>query len=54
MCNNTIGSYRCECSTGFVADDCGPQNPQYPVCVGKKLINCVYSNSVGGNGRMVI
>ena len=36
VCNNTVGSYRCECLTGFVAD-CGAQNPLNPVCVGKKL-----------------
>ena len=36
VCNNTVGSYRCECLTGFVAD-CGAQNLLNPVCVGKKL-----------------
>ena len=34
VCNNTVGSYRCECLTGFVAL-CGSQNPLNPVCVGK-------------------
>ena len=34
VCNNTIGSYRCECSTGFVAK-CSSQNTLNPVCVGK-------------------
>ena len=34
VCNNTVGSYRCECLTGFVAL-CGSQNPLNPACVGK-------------------
>ena len=35
VCNNTIGSYRCECSNGFVADSAA-QDPLNPVCIGKK------------------
>lgn len=35
VCNNTVGSYRCECPTGFVAN-CSTQNPLNLVCVGKK------------------
>ena len=34
VCNNTIGSYRCECANGFVADS-GAQDPLNPVCIGK-------------------
>ena len=34
VCNNTVGSYRCECSTGFVAN-CNTQDSLNPVCVGK-------------------
>ena len=36
VCNNTIGSYRCECANGFVADS-GAQDPLNPVCIGKKM-----------------
>ena len=35
VCNNTIGSYRCECLTGFVTD-CGLQKPINVVCTGEK------------------
>ena len=35
VCNNTVGSYRCECLNGFVADS-GAQDPLSPVCIGKK------------------
>ena len=38
VCNNTIGSYRCECANGFVADS-GTQDPLNPVCIGKKMDN---------------
>ena len=38
FCNNTIGSYRCECANGFVADS-GAQDPLNPVCIGKKMDN---------------
>ena len=37
MCNNTVGSYRCECPLGF-APDSGSQNPLDPLCVGEKGI----------------
>ena len=40
VCNNTFGSYRCDCANGFVAD-CGLQNSLNPGCVGKNYINCV-------------
>ena len=35
VCNNTVGSYRCECLNGFVANS-GAQDPLNPVCIGKK------------------
>ena len=38
VCNNTIGSYRCECQIGFVADS-DAQDPLNPVCIGKKMDN---------------
>ena len=36
VCNNTVGSYRCECSLGYVE---GPnsQNVTDPLCVGKEM-----------------
>ena len=37
VCNNTVGSYRCECPLGFAADS-GSQNPLDPVCVGEDSI----------------
>ena len=38
VCNNTFGSYRCECENGFVADS-GAQDRLNPVCIGKKMDN---------------
>ena len=35
VCNNTVGSYRCECLNGFVADS-GAQDQLNLVCIGKK------------------
>ena len=39
VCNNTVGSYRCECLTGF-ATDSGAQDPLDPVCIGKICLCC--------------
>ena len=35
-CNNTVGSYRCQCPLGFTADP-GSQDINDPVCLGKEL-----------------
>lgn len=44
VCNNTIGSHRCECPNGFVADS-GAQDPLNPVCIGKKYIKLFYADT---------
>ena len=36
VCNNTVGSYRCECPVGFAAGS-GEQDPQNRLCVGRNL-----------------
>ena len=35
VCNNTVGSYRCECSLGYVEDP-SSQNPVNVTCVGEE------------------
>ena len=35
-CNNTVGSYRCQCPLGFTAEP-GSQDTNDPVCLGKEL-----------------
>ena len=37
LCNNTIGSFTCQCPLGFV-DVASAQNPLSPVCFGEKVI----------------
>ncbi|XP_073249874.1 uncharacterized protein [Porites lutea] len=46
VCNNTVGSYRCECLNGFVVDS-GAQDPLNPVCV--DFDECQIPNACGVN-----
>ena len=39
VCNNTVGSYRCECLTGFATDP-DAKDPLDPVCIGKICFCC--------------
>ena len=36
VCNNTVGSYACECQLGFVTLF-SPQNPRDIICLGEAL-----------------
>ena len=36
VCNNTVGSYRCECRLGYVEHP-SSQNVMEPICVGKEI-----------------
>ena len=40
VCNNNVGSYRCECPIGFAADS-SAQDPLNPVCVGRNVTSVV-------------
>lgn len=51
VCNNTFGSYRCECALGFVEDP-SSQNPVNTLCNGKQAKSFLEEGQ-GDQGRNV-